>query len=118
MSDKTSKGREGEARAAAFLEAKGYTVLERNYRHKRSEIDLIVKKDAWIVFVEVKLRTSDSFGYPEEFVNRKKVMRILEGAEYYTYVNRWEGPVRYDIVSIRQLPNEAEEIRHIEDAFY
>ncbi len=118
MSDKINRGKEGEQQAADFLMANGYEILERNYRYKRSEIDLIAKKDNWIIFIEVKLRSSDAFGYPEEFVNRKKVLKILEGAEYYTFSHQWEGPVRYDIISIRRQPDQPDEVVHIEDAFY
>ena len=117
MSDKIKKGKEGEDLAAIFLTDKGFEIVERNYRHKRSEIDLIVKKSGWLVFVEVKLRTSDAYGYPEDFVDYKKAKNIIEGAEQYTYDKNWQGNVRYDIVSIRQL-NGKQEILHIEDAFY
>lgn len=103
--------------AARFLIDKGFEIVERNYRHKRSEIDLIVKKDNWLVFVEVKLRTSDAYGYPEDFVDYKKAKNIVDGAEQYTYEKNWQGNVRYDIVSIR-LQQDQTEIIQIEDAFY
>ncbi len=103
--------------AARFLIDKGFEIVERNYRHKRSEIDLIVKKDNWLIFVEVKLRSSDAFGYPEDFVDYKKAKNIVDGAEQYTYDKNWQGNVRYDIVSIR-LQKDQTEIVLIEDAFY
>lgn len=103
--------------AARFLIEKGFEIVERNYRYKRSEIDLIVKKDKWLVFVEVKLRSSDLYGYPEDFVDYKKAKNIIDGAEQYTYDNNWQGNVRYDIVSIRLLKDKTEIIQ-IEDAFY
>ena len=117
MSDKIKKGKEGEDMAARFLIEKGFEIVERNYRYKRSEIDLIVKKDKWLVFVEVKLRSSDLYGYPEDFVDYKKAKNIIDGAEQYTYDNNWQGNVRYDIVSIRLLKDKTEIIQ-IEDAFY
>lgn len=103
--------------AARFLIDKGFEIVERNYRHKRLEIDLIVKKDNWLIFVEVKLRTSDDYGYPEDFVDYKKAKNIVDGAEHYTYDKNWQGNVRYDIVSIR-LQKDQTEIIQIEDAFY
>ncbi len=103
--------------AARFLIDKGFEIVERNYRHKRSEIDLIVKKDNWLIFVEVKLRSSDAYGYPEDFVDYKKAKNIVDGAEQYTYDKNWQGNVRYDIVSIR-LQRDRTEIIQIEDAFY
>ncbi|MCA6378428.1 MAG: YraN family protein [Cytophagales bacterium] len=117
MSDKIKKGREGEEMAARFLIDKGFEIVERNYRYKRLEIDLIVKKDNWLIFVEVKLRSSDAFGYPEDFVDYKKAKNIVDGAEQYTYDKNWQGNVRYDIVSIR-LQKDQTEIVLIEDAFY
>lgn len=117
MSDKIKKGKEGEDMAARFLMDKGYEIIARNYRYRRSEIDLIVKKDNWLIFVEVKLRSSDQYGYPEDFVDYKKAKNIIDGAEQYTFDNNWQGNVRYDIVSIRLLKDKTEIIQ-IEDAFY
>jgi putative endonuclease len=117
VSDKIKKGKEGEDMAARFLMDKGYEIIARNYRYRRSEIDLIVKKDNWLIFVEVKLRSSDQYGYPEDFVDYKKAKNIIDGAEQYTFDNNWQGNVRYDIVSIRLLKDKTEIIQ-IEDAFY
>ncbi len=117
MSDKIKKGKEGEALAADFLMGKGFEITERNYRHKRSEIDLIVKKNNWLIFVEVKMRSSDAYGYPEDFVDYKKAKNIIDGAEEYIYQKNWQGNVRYDIISILDQHGQ-KEIVHIEDAFY
>ncbi|NOS91260.1 MAG: YraN family protein [Cyclobacteriaceae bacterium] len=117
MSDKIEKGKAGEDLAAQFLIDKGYQVLARNYRFKRSEIDLIAQKDNCLVFVEVKLRTTDAFGYPEEFVNEKKAGKIMEGADQYIYELKWKGNIRFDIVAIRQIKGKTELVQ-IEDAFY
>ncbi|MBK5278443.1 MAG: YraN family protein, partial [Bacteroidia bacterium] len=103
MSDKIKKGKQGEAIAAEYLIGKGFEIVEQNYRSKRSEIDLIAKQNNWLVFVEVKLRTSDAYGYPEDFVDYKKAKNIIDGAEQYTYDKNWQGNVRYDIVAIRQI---------------
>lgn len=117
MVDKIKRGTEGERAAADYLIAKGFEILQRNYRHKRSEIDLIVKRDNWLIFVEVKLRSSARFGHPEEFVDRKKEKKVLEGAAHYLQESNWSGNVRYDIVAI-SLNHRGTEILHIEDAFY
>ncbi len=117
MSDKIKKGKEGEALAADFLIEKGFEIIARNYRNKRSEIDLIIKKSNWLIFVEVKMRSSDAYGYPEDFVDYKKAKNIIDGAEQYTYDQNWQGNVRYDIISIRDQYGK-KEILHIEDAFY
>jgi putative endonuclease len=106
-------GSEGESRAAEYLIGKGYEVVEKNYRYGRAEIDLIIRKKNWLVFVEVKTRNGSDFGFPEEFVDRVKEELILMAAENYIYKINWEGNVRYDIVAILK-----EEISHFEDAFY
>jgi putative endonuclease len=117
MTDKIKKGNQGERLAADFLARKGFEIVERNYRYKHAEIDLIVKKDNWLIFVEVKTRSSVAFGHPEEFVDYKKVKKILEGAEHYIYEIDWQHNVRYDIVSVL-LKNGEPEVVHLEDAFY
>jgi putative endonuclease len=117
MVDKIKSGTKGEQAAADFLIAKGFEIIQRNYRHKRSEIDLIVRKDNWLIFVEVKLRSSARFGHPEEFVDLKKEKKLLEGAAHYLIESNWEGNVRYDIVAVSSKQGEME-ILHIEDAFY
>lgn len=116
MKDKIKSGREGELLAADFLTRKGFEIVERNYRHRHAEIDLIIRKDNWLIFVEVKARSSYAYGHPEESVDYRKVKTILEAAEHYIYEIDWQGNVRYDIVSVKLGKNP--EIVHLEDAFY
>jgi len=113
MSDKILKGREGESRAELFLKEKGFEIVARNYRHKRSEIDLIVQKENWLVFVEVRMRNSTVYGHPEETISRAKQKKVMEGAAHYLEETKWAGNVRYDIVAITK-----NEVMHFEDAFY
>src|SRR5689334_4699228 len=113
MTDKIKKGKDGEAKAESFLKAKGYEIMTRNYRYKRSEIDLIVQKDNWLVFVEVKMRSNVTFGHPEQSVTPAKRKKVKEGAAQYLIETNWPGNVRYDIVAITK-----KEIVHFEDAFY
>lgn len=117
MSDKIKRGNEGEQLAADFLVQKGFEIVERNYRYKRSEIDVIARIDNWLIFIEVKTRSSSYFGHPEEFVDSKKRKKILEGADHYLQETNWQGNVRYDIVSIN-LADGPPKVVHIEDAFY
>jgi putative endonuclease len=117
MTSKMQTGKDGENTAAEYLAGKGYEIVARNYRYGRAEIDLIVKKGNWLVFVEVKTRSNCDFGFPEEFVDRAKEENILKAAEEYTYVINWEGNVRYDIVSVLGTDFE-KQIVHFEDAFY
>jgi putative endonuclease len=117
MIDKIKRGNDGERLAAEFLVAKGFKIIERNYHVKKIEIDLIIQRDNWLIFVEVKARGSAAFGYPEEFVDYQKEKLILKGAEEYTYQTNWQGNVRYDIVSVL-FTDEGHELLHLEDAFY
>jgi putative endonuclease len=107
-------GKQGEDLAARFLEHKGFSVVTRNYRYKHAEIDLIVRKDDWTIFVEVKTRSSNAFGEPETFVDWKKGRKIMEAAEEYIFSTNWHGHIRFDIVSVK-LGNPPE-IVHFEDA--
>lgn len=112
--DHLDTGARGEQLAADFLKTKGFEIVARNYRHRRAEIDLIVKRDNWLIFVEVKTRTSISYGYPEEFVDEQKARLIFQAAEEYIYSTDWQGHIRFDIVSVRMgMPPE---IIHFEDA--
>lgn len=108
-------GREGEAAACEFLMKKGYEILETNYRYKRSEIDVIARKEQLLVFVEVKTKSYSSFGFPEEAVNARKAQKVIEGAENYIYESNWQKNIRFDIIAI---DNSSNEILHLEDAFY
>ena len=114
MSDKIKTGNKGEILAAEFLQKKGFEVVAKNYRFKRAEIDLIVKRENWIIFVEVKTRTSTAFGEPEEFVDDHKTRNVYDAAEEYIYSTDWHGHIRFDIVSVK-LGAEIE-IEHFEDA--
>lgn len=113
----TSLGKQGERYAAAFLQTKGYEVVETNYRYKRNEIDLIVKKGTLLVFVEVKAKSSSAYGYPEASVDNNKAARVIEAAEHYILTNNWTGIIRFDIVAILTLGQKIE-VKHFEDAFH
>jgi putative endonuclease len=110
-------GQKGEELAATFLETNGYQVLAKNYRHRRSEIDLVCQKNQVIVFVEVKRRKNNAFGYPESFVEEAQANRIKEGAEQFLIENGWEGPIRFDILAISGTLDKDLKINHFEDAF-
>ncbi|MCU0383654.1 MAG: YraN family protein [Cyclobacteriaceae bacterium] len=116
MTDKKTKGMKAEEEAAIFLAAKGYKIVERNYRYKHAEIDIIVIKHEVLVFVEVKSRAKLKFGLPEEAVTEKKAAKILEGAEAYLVEKNWQGPIRFDVIAITN--GNTIEIMHFEDAFY
>ena len=101
MENKTAIGKKGEQLAAEFLIKKGFEIVVRNYRHGHAEIDLIVRRDDWLIFVEVKARSSNDFGEPEEFVDVRKMNKLFEAAEEYIYSTDWHGHIRFDIVSVK-----------------
>ncbi|MGW8122759.1 YraN family protein [Roseivirga echinicomitans] len=110
-------GKKGEDLAVAFLERTGYRVLHRNFRHKKSEIDIICSKDGLLIFVEVKSRSSKAFGQPETFVSKSQEQSILKAAEAFILVEDWHGDIRFDIIAIYKN-GKMEEMEHFEDAFY
>jgi putative endonuclease len=97
------EGALGEEIAAGFLARHGYRIIERNFRFRRSgEIDIVARDGEDLVFCEVKMRSSDAFGLPEEAVTPSKQRRIRKIAAAYLAVNRIAGRAcRFDVVSIR-----------------
>ena len=87
MEDRKDIGKKGEDEAVQFLHHSGYQLLERNYRVKKSEIDLIASKDGLLIFVEVKARSSNAFGFPESFVSEEQANRIMLAADEYQFLN-------------------------------
>lgn len=114
MTDKKTIGDKGEQLAADYLVSKGFKIVARNYRHKHAEIDLIVQRNDWLIFVEVKTRSSADFGEPEDFVDTKKVNKLFEAVDEYIYSTNWPGHVRLDIVSVKL--GAPVQIEHFEDA--
>jgi putative endonuclease len=94
------KGTLYEEKALEFLKGRGYQLLTRNFYSKYGEIDLIVKKDCFIVFVEVKYRKNDFFGSGMEAVNKKKQRRIyLTAMKYIQNNNLEDADFRFDLIS-------------------
>jgi putative endonuclease len=111
-------GRKGESIAKTFLENTGYEILDENWTHGKAEIDLIAYKDKVILFIEVKTRTGNWFGEPEDFVDARKQKLLVEAADEYIYLMNHQGEVRFDIVSVLFDQNEKYTLKHIEDAFW
>ncbi len=110
-------GRDGELLAVDYLLAKGYSILERNYRYHKAEIDIIAKKDSTIVIVEVKSRTSDFFENVADTVTQKKIKLLVMATNHYITQRNIQLEVRFDIVTV--LKNKkTPKIEHLKDAFY
>ncbi len=117
MAEHIQKGRLGEELAGKYLAAKGFRILESNYRYSRAEIDLIAQHGDQMVFVEVKTRSGNYSGDPESSVGNRKEEMMAMAADHYMNENDLETEVRFDIVSIL-LKTGGHEIHHIEDAFF
>lgn len=111
-------GTHGEALACNFLIKKGFEILDQNWTHGKSEVDIIACKDGVIVFVEVKTRSSDLFGEPQQFVNDAKIDQLATAANAYIQIMEHAGEVRFDILSVSLVVHENYRIEHFEDAFW
>ena len=109
-------GKKGEDLSAEYLLSQGYQILSRNYRFKKSEIDLICRHQELLVFVEVKSRTSVKFGYPESFISVQQQKAIIRAAEHFLEEKKWLGDIRFDVMAIL-FANGETQIEHFKDAF-
>ncbi len=113
--DNKIKGKYGEDAAVRHLKKLGFEILERNYRHRRGEIDVIaLMKNEFLVFVEVKLRSRLDFGEPENFVTNAQERMIIQTAEEYIYGINWQKDIRFDIIAV----DPQGQVEHFVDAFY
>ncbi len=108
-------GRLGEKKAEKFLKRKKYKIIERNYKTRFAECDLIALYGNLLVFIEVKTRSSVSYGNPADSVDFNKQKKYVKLAEYYLACNREykDCSVRFDVVEILN-----DDINHIEGGFY
>ena len=118
MAEHLDLGRKGESLAKAHLENAGYEIKEENWRYSRAEIDLIAYKDGIIIFAEVKTRTGNFFGEPEDFVDARKQKILIKAADEYIYKINHQGEVRFDIISVLFDKQKNYTLKHIEDAFW
>jgi putative endonuclease len=111
------KGREGERLAVRFLRREGFRILDRNYRNRLGEIDIVAEDKGVLVFVEVRTLKASAGHAPEETIQWKKQQRISRTALAYIQYKRLEDrPARFDVVSVTLDGTEAT-LRHIPDAF-
>ena len=109
-------GNKGENLTVEYLLSNDYEIIVRNYRYKRCEIDIICKKGDILVFVEVKIRNSNKYGYPENFVSISQQERIKTAAENFIIDNNWNKNIRFDISSIVKH-QKSYKITYFKDAF-
>ena len=109
----------GEEQAARYLRRRGYRIVERNFRCRQGEIDIIAEKGGFLVFVEVKERKDARFAEAREFVTAAKQRRILAAAQLWLTQHETDRQPRFDVVEVYAPQGEKGPVRieHIEDAF-
>ena len=109
-------GRWGEDMAVAYLQGKDYTIIERDWKSGRRDIDIIAKDETGtFIFVEVKTRRNRVFGEPEEAIDYKKMQNLQQAINHYIKYHQINGEVRFDIISIVGTTDSQAEINHIKD---
>lgn len=100
MNEHLKTGYRGEQAACAYLEALGFRILERNWRYKRAEIDIIAMEGDVLVFLEVKTRSSERYGSPEVFVSKRKQQLLTSAASAFCLQLEYTGEIRFDVVAV------------------
>ena len=116
MAQHNELGNIGEERAQAYLREKGYKIKHVNWFAGKFELDIVAEKDGWLVVVEVKTRSTDTFEHPQEAITPRKIRNIVSAAHEYILQFDWQGETRFDVISV--IPQgQGYRIDHIEDAF-
>ena len=111
-------GREGESAALTFLKKKGYRILEKNFRSKVGEIDIIAEQGGVIVFIEVKARAGHEFGHPFMAITPAKQRKIIQTAKSFLARKRIsDRPMRFDVVALTSDTPGSWKIELLENAF-
>ncbi len=117
MAQHNQLGKEGEALAVNFLIKEGYIILERNYRFDKAEVDIIARQEETLAVVEVKTRSSTTFGNPQDFVKPEQIKRLVKAVDAYISDKELKVDVRFDIIAIVKAKGQLE-IEHLKNAFY
>ncbi len=123
MAEHNVLGELGEKRAREYLEKKGYSIRHVNWHNitpfgktGKLELDIVAEKDGWLIIVEVKTRSTETFEHPEEAITLRKIKNIVNAAHEYILQFDWDGNTRFDVISV--IPADSSfHIEHIEDAF-
>ena len=116
MAEHLEIGKEGEELAASYLQEKKYTILERNWRHRHREIDIIASLGNKIIIIEVKVRKFIGGERLEEHINRRKQRYLISAANAFMLKSRLDKGVRFDIILLTGESGDFT-LEHIEDAF-
>ncbi|WP_420401782.1 YraN family protein [Flagellimonas sp.] len=110
-------GRRGEQLAVDYLLDQGYEICEKNYRYLKAEVDIIAKKDDFLVIVEVKSRTEGFIEEISQTLSKKKIALLTMAADYYVQKNDINEEVRFDLITIIQKKGGIN-LKHVKNAFY
>jgi len=110
-------GNLGETIAADYLVKHGYHIIERNFKARYGEIDIIAQKQGILVFIEVKTRIGNTYGLPEEAVTKRKIREVTLTAQYYYLLNpQLPTSHRIDVIALELNPDKTiKDLRHIEN---
>ena len=119
MINKRFEGENYESQACKYITSCGGKILERNFRSSRGEIDIIAQDGKYIVFTEVKFRSGERYGTPEEAVDYRKQRIICRCSDYYRIKHGMDDftAIRFDVIAVRGNANGAISVRWIKDAF-
>lgn len=118
MNRNKGTGNRGENIAAEYLLLHHYSIMERNWRFRHWEVDIIAYKDKKLHFVEVKTRTNECFGKPEESIGRGKMDCLKNAAEEYMFIHPNWKYLQFDVIAITLDHEEVKEIFMIEDVYF
>ena len=118
MDYRKDTGNKGESIAAQYVAEHGFTVLERNWRYKYWEVDIIACKKNKLHFFEVKTRSNERFGKPEESIRRDKMNNLKNAAEEYLYQHSEWKYIQFDVIAITLRGDEVREVFLIEDVYF
>ena len=117
MATHNDTGKHGENLAGIYFTQKGYEILHSNWRHGHWEVDIIATKNNMLHFIEVKTRTSEKYGYPEENIDRKKIRYLINASEQFLFLYPQWQRIQFDVLSIILLKNKDREYFLIEDIY-
>lgn len=107
----------GEQLALDYLVKKGFLIREKNWRFQKAEVDIIAQKDGILAVVEVKTRSTNFFGEPQDFVRDRKIKLLTKAIDHYVQTKDLDVEVRFDVIGIVKKDLQTS-IIHLEDAFY
>lgn len=117
MAEHNKLGKAGEEAALRYLTSNDYIIRHRNWKSGKRDLDIVAEKNRKLIVVEVKTRTNEDYGDPEDAVTNKKIRHIIESTDEYIKMYKIDLPVRFDIISVTGTEPPFH-IEHFPDAFY